>query len=206
MGIGFWIFDSGMTHNSDSTPLARISSPHASPRLIAQTLSDGTTDAVSAGPNGQLAVVVSGESAGREYAYGKTVERCSVRTVTCTPLPGASTWTGRPLKCKPCFDAPAKGPHSGVSLDPAWSPNETILAYVKAPAFRSAGFPTLAWFGAHQLYVWNSRTNSNHRIGTITGSRYRPGHATARACSTSVATASGSQTRRQGRPWRSSIP
>jgi WD40-like Beta Propeller Repeat len=169
-GVGFWLFDSGMTHNSDSTPLAFISGPHAPPRLIAQTLSDGTTDAVSAGPNGQLAAVASGESAGREYGYGKTVERCSARTVTCTPLPAASTWTGRPLQCKPCFDAPANGPGSAVSLDPAWSPNGTSLAYVKAPAWRSAGFPTLAWFGTHWLYVWNSRTNSNQRIGTITGS------------------------------------
>jgi hypothetical protein len=169
-GIGLWIFDSGMTHNNDSTPLAFISSPHAAPRLIAQTLSDGTTDAVDTGPNGQLAVVASSESAGREYGYGKTVENCSVRTVTCAALPGASTWTSQPLSCKPCFAAPAKGPGSAVSLDPAWSPNGTSLAYVKAPAARSAGFPTLAWFGAHQLYVWNSRTNSNQRIGTITGS------------------------------------
>lgn len=169
-GIGFWVFSSGMTHNSDSTPLVFISGAHAPPRLIAQTLSDGTTDAVSAGPNGQLAVVASGESAGREYGYGKAVESCSVRTVICTPLPGASTWTGQSLQCKPCFDAAVKGPGSGVSLDPAWSPNGTALAYVKSPAWRSAGFPTLSWFGAHQLYVWNSRTNSEQRIGTITGS------------------------------------
>jgi hypothetical protein len=169
-GIGFWVFSSGMTHNSDSTPLVFISGPHAAPRLIAQTLSDGITDAVDAGPNSQLAVVASGQSAGREYGYGKTVEWCSLNAVSCMALPGASTWTAQPLKCKPCFDAPVAGPGSAVSLDPAWSPTGTLLAYVKAPAFRSSGFPTLAWFGAHQLYVWNSRTNATHRIGTITGS------------------------------------
>jgi hypothetical protein len=169
-GIGFWVFSSGMTRNSDSTPLVYISGPHTAPRVIAQTLSDRTTDAVDAGPNGQLAVVASGESAGREYGYGKTVERCSRNAVSCMALPGASTWTGQPLKCNPCFDAPVTGPGSAVSLDPAWSPSGTLLAYVKAPAFRSSGDPTLAWFGAHQLYVWNSQTDMTHRIGTITGS------------------------------------
>lgn len=169
-GIGFWVFTSGMTHNNDSTPLAAITKPGARPRQVTQTLSDGTTDAVSAGPAGQLAVVASSEPAGREYADGKTVQQCSPATFSCTSLPAASTWAGRPLKCKPCFNAPATGPGSAVSLDPAWSPNGTLLAYVKAPAYRAAGGPRLAWFNAHQLYVWNSRTNVTRRIGAISGS------------------------------------
>ena len=169
-GIAFWVFNSGMTHNSDSTPLAVIARPDAPPRLVAQTLSDGTTDAVDPGPGGQLAVVASSASAGREYATGKTVERCSPDSFRCAALPGASTWTGEPLACKPCFGGPAAGPGSAVSLDPSWSPDGTLLAYVKAPAYRRGGNPTLAWFGAHQLFVWNARTDANRRIGAISGS------------------------------------
>jgi WD40-like Beta Propeller Repeat len=168
-GIAFWVFSSGMTHNSDSTPLAVITRPGAKPRLVAQTLSDGTTDAVNAGPGGALAVVASTESAGREYVVGKTVERCSPASSGCRPLPGASIWAGTPLTCKPCFGAPATGPGSAVSLDPAWSPDGTLLAYVKAPAYRSSATPSLQWFQAHQLYVWNSQTNTDRRIGSISG-------------------------------------
>ena len=168
-GIAFWVFTSGATHNSDSTPLAVIARPGAQPRVVAQTLSDGTTDAAASGPGGELAVVASAEMAGREYAVGKTVERCSPATLSCTALPGAGIWTGRPLKCRPCFGAPAAGPGSAVSLDPAWSPDGTRLAYVKAPAYRAAAGPRMAWFQAHQLYVWNARTGATRRIGAIGG-------------------------------------
>jgi hypothetical protein len=167
-GIAFWVFTSGMTHNSDSTPLAVIARPDAKPRVVAQTLSDGTTDAADAGPGGELALVASSNSAGREYTTGKTVEQCS--PFSCTAPPHASTWTGRPLKCRPCFGAPAAGPGSAVSLDPAWSPDGTLVAYTKAPAYRAGGNPTLAWFQAHQLDVWNARTDTTHRIGAISGS------------------------------------
>lgn len=169
-GIAFWLYTSGMTHNSDSTPLAVIRQPGAQPRLVARTLSDGTTDAVSAGVHGELAVVASSASAGREYAAGKTVQDCSPVTGSCRSLPRASTWRGAPLQCRPCFGSPARGPGSAVSLDPAWSPDGRVLAYVKAPAYRGAGNPSLAWFQAHQLDVWNAHTNTTRRIGAITGS------------------------------------
>lgn len=169
-GIAFWAFTSGGTHNADSTPLVVIPRPGARPRELAQTLSDGTTDAINAGPGGQLAVVASGKSAGREYGVGKTVERCSPASFNCTPVRASSSWDGRPLKCKPCFGAPPTGSGSAVSLDPAWSPDGTLLAYVKAPAYRDGAGPSLGWFQAHQLYVWNSRTNTTRRIGTINGS------------------------------------
>ena len=169
-GIAFWVFTSGAIHNLDSTPLAALPKPGGRPRLVARTLSDGVTDAASAGPGGELAVVASSTSAGRDYATGKTVERCSPDAFTCAALPGASSWTGPALPCKPCFDAPATGPGSAVSLDPAWSPDGTRLAFVKAPAYRAGAEPSLAWFGAHQLEIWNSQTNTTRRVGAISGS------------------------------------
>jgi hypothetical protein len=168
-GIAFWVFSSGMNRNADSTPLAVIARPGAQPRGVTQTLSDGTTDAVNAGPDGELAVVVSTASSGREYAVGKEVERCSPTTVSCTALPRDSIWTAQPLSCKPCFGAPATGPGSAVSLDPAWSPDGTLLAYAKAPAYHAAAGPSLAWYRSHQLYVWDSRTDSTRRVGAISG-------------------------------------
>ncbi len=169
-GLAFWVVTSGMDHNSDATPLAVLRTSGARPRVITHTLSDGTTDAVSSGPAGRLSVVASTSSAGREYALGKTVENCSPSTFRCAPIPGASTWTGQPLPCNPCFGAPATGRGSAVSLDPAWSPTGTLLAYVKAPAYRAAAGPDLAWYQAHELYVWNTRTNQTRRIGQLRGS------------------------------------
>lgn len=169
-GIGLWIFSSGMTHNNDSTPLAIISRPHARPRLVSHTLSDGTTDAVAASSQGRIAVVASSNSAGREYAVGKTVQECSASPASCITLAGANVWTGRPLPCNPCFGAPATGPGSAVSLDPAWSANGTLLAYVKAPAYRAAAGPNLAWYRTHRLYIWNTLTNTTRQLGAINGS------------------------------------
>ena len=168
-GIAFWIYSSGMTHNSDATPLAVIREPHGRLRVIARTLSDGTTDAVAADDRGELALVASSTSTGRDYAAGKTVQRCSPASFSCTAVPEASTWDGAPLACRPCFGAPATGPGSAVTLDPAWSPDGRLLAYVKAPAYRGSGNPSLAWFQAHQLEVWNPHTNHTRPIGTIRG-------------------------------------
>jgi len=168
-GIGFWVFSSGMTRNSDSTPLAAIGKPGAQPRFVAETLSDAVTDAVTASRSGELALVASG-NAGRDYADQKTLEACSPSTFSCSALPGGSTWTGPPLTCKPCFNGPATGQGSAVSLDPAWSPDGTLLAYAKAPVYRAGGNPRLDWFQAHQLYLWDSQTGATRRIGTITGS------------------------------------
>jgi hypothetical protein len=139
--------------------------------VLAQTLSTGITDAVNAAPDGQLAVVASSADAGRFLGQGKAVERCEPKTYACAPLPGASVWSGQDNLTCPCvFRAPAPGtPGSGVSLDPAWSPNGKLLAYVKAPGYFNGASPNLAWYGDRSLYLWNAHDGTTRRLVPIDG-------------------------------------
>lgn len=155
-GILFWVFACGMSHNNDATPLYALRKPGTAPSVLAQTLSDGVTDAVASGDRGALAVVAAGNG-GRDLAQGKTVEHCNTTTMSCTPLPGASAW--------------ARHAGSGVSLDPAWSPGGSLLAYVRAPVGLTSGWSAASWFADHALYVWNAQTNSTRRIGAISGAQ-----------------------------------
>ncbi|HEX4033241.1 MAG TPA: hypothetical protein VHX66_02255 [Solirubrobacteraceae bacterium] len=178
-GIGFWVYCCGATRNLDQTPLALIATPGARPRVFAQTLSTGTTF-VAAGAGGALAVDATAGGAGRVLGQGKTVEHCDAATRKCTPVPGATTWVGpdaqrcpapsaRGPSCSPVAIAAAGQPGSGVSLDPAWSPNATLLAYVRAPVLKCVPCSDTAWDATHAIYVWNSRTGATRRIGPVDG-------------------------------------
>lgn len=52
---------------------------------------------------------------------------------------------------------------SSVTLDPAWSPDGSTLALVRAPYRASPGFPqnvVAAWYGAHQLWLYDPARRS----------------------------------------------
>jgi len=170
-GIGFWVYSSGANHNFDDTPLELLAAPGATPRIIGKTLSGGETDAISANASGSLAIVAS--TAGRSYGVGKEVEVCEHDSLSCSPLPGASTWTGPDnLTCPitDCGPLPPPGTAgSGVTLDPEWSPNGTVLAYVKSPEWVTPGWPSLAWYQAHKLFVWDPATNATRQIAHVSG-------------------------------------
>jgi hypothetical protein len=169
-GIGFWVFSSGMVHNLDDTPIELLTGPGVTPKLIGSTLSDGETDAIAHGANGTLAIVDS--TAGREYGQGKVVENCVASTRSCSTIPGASVWSGTiPRTCSvACMSAPQPGSAgSAVTLDPAWSPDGADLAYVKAPVALTQGWLPLNWYGAHELYIWNARTNSSTLLADVMG-------------------------------------
>jgi WD40-like Beta Propeller Repeat len=171
-GIAFWAICCGADHISDDTPLELLTAPGATPHLIARTLSDGTTDAIASSPTGGLALVAS--TGGREIGIGKQVSLCDRSTLTCEPVPGASLWQGRnPQTCViPCGRWPhaATGkPGSGVTLDPSFSPSGRLLAYVKAPEALTSGWPELAWYDAHELYVFDPATGATRRMGKIGG-------------------------------------
>ena len=172
-GIAFWALCCGATRNLDNTPLEVLTAPGAQPHLIAQTLSDGVTDAVANGRGGELSLVAT-TSSGRDYSQGKAVETCARSTLTCAELPGDTVWSGRTpeLPCRgPCGpdESPPPGtPGSAVSLEPAWSPAGGRLAYVLAPT-TPGDDQTPVWFAAHELFVWNQRTGSSRKVAGISG-------------------------------------
>jgi hypothetical protein len=92
-------------------------------------------------------------------------------------VPGATTWVGADhQRCvipaqsaRHCLGEalpPAGQPGSGVSLDPSWSSDGALLAYVRAPVALTGGWPDTAWYAAHALYIWDARTGATRRIDT----------------------------------------
>jgi hypothetical protein len=159
-GIGFWVFSSGMTHNNDDTPIELLTRPGETPHIIGQTLSDRTTVATASDAQDDLALV--GSTGGREYGEGKQVELCRRSSLSCVPIPDASVWTGAPLRCPSAGCAPddseAGSPGSGVTLDPAWSPNGKVLAYESAPVVPNDVVPDLTWYSTHKLMLFDTTT------------------------------------------------
>jgi hypothetical protein len=142
LGIGFWVFGDGMVHNNDETPLDLIAAPDAKPRVLAQTLSDGTTEVTSATNRGQLAVVADishGNNGGRVFWDKKQVQLCNPASA-----------------CRPLIDRGSK-----VTVDPAWSPNGSTLAFIEAPDYTSAGWrqPFMhRWYAQHELLLYDAAT------------------------------------------------
>ena len=172
-GIAFWALCCGASRNPDGSQLELVHSPGAAPHVIANTLSDGITNALASGPGGALALVSNSRM--REVGSGKQVEVCTVGALHCRPLPGASVWSAAdpqkhcPVSCRLFPRAPPGTPGSGVSLDPSWSPDGRLLAYIKAPVALTDGWPTPAWYLAHEIFLWDQRTNSTRRLGAIEG-------------------------------------
>lgn len=141
VGIGFWVFGDGMVHNNDGTPLDVIAAPGGRPWTLGQTLSDGTTDVVTANASGQVALVVD-HGGGRAAWQDKHLELCDGATHRCRFLPHAA---------------------GDVTVDPAWSPDGRTLAYTEAPNVTSGPWSQraiAAWFSAHRVLLYN--TSAGH--------------------------------------------
>jgi hypothetical protein len=70
----------------------------------------------------------------------------------------------------PCPPHPPAGlPGFGVSLGPAWSPGARDLAYVTAPITISGGWPSLAWYDAHELVLWDVQTHRSRDVAGASG-------------------------------------
>jgi hypothetical protein len=158
LGVGVWVFGDGAVRNLDNTPLDLVASPGASPRLLGQTLSDGTTDAVAASSSGGVAIVID-HGGGRAAWQDKTVELCTSGAGGCRALPHAS---------------------GEVTLDPAWPPDGKTLAYIEAPNVRTGPWSQQAiagWFAAHRVLLYDTSTGhvrplpAAHGATAITWSR-----------------------------------
>ena len=139
VGIGIWVYGDGAVRNPDGTPLDAIASPGASPTLLGTTLSEKTTDPISGGASGDVAVVVT-VAGGRSAWQGKQVELCSARTHTCSVLPHAP---------------------GHVSVDPSWLPDGSTLLYDEAPNITSGPWSQkriAAWFSDHRLLMFDTAT------------------------------------------------
>jgi Tol biopolymer transport system component len=149
LGIGFWVFGNGMIHGNDAAPLAVVAAPAARPRLLARTLSDGTTRVIAAGPRGRLAIVADVANGGRVVWQAKQVELCG-RAGPCTRIVRSN---------------------ATVTVDPVWSPDGRTLAFVEAPNLSFAGWPqTLLhrWYGAHRLRLYDAATG---RVAAVAAGR-----------------------------------
>lgn len=152
VGIGFWIYGDGATHNLDATPLDLIEKPGARPRLLAKTLSDGPTRVIAAG-GGRLAIVADvgdGRGGGRVAWDEKQVQVCHA-------VDG----------CRGLVTTPRT-----VSVDPAWSPDGATLVFAVAPDNRASGWrqSSLArWFGEHRLLLFNAKTGRIRNVPAANG-------------------------------------
>jgi len=149
LGIGFWARWNCDSCNADGDPFYVISSPGARPRLLGTTLADSALDQVAAASGGRLALVaeVPGPGTGGRLIWqGRRVKESAPAAGACATLPS------RP---------------AAVTLDPAWSPGGTRLAFVQAPSRTSSAFPqhaVTAWYDAHQLWVYDPATRAARKL------------------------------------------
>jgi hypothetical protein len=153
-GIGFWVFGDGAIHNNDDTPLDLIRKPGAPPTTLAQTLSDRTTESFATSTAGKRLAVVAdishGRNGGRDYWSKKQVQ-------VCEPVGD----------CKGLVDRESK-----VTLDPAWSPNGSTLAFIEAPNYSSPGAPLAVlhrWYADHRLFLYDAAIKTVQAVPDATG-------------------------------------
>jgi dipeptidyl aminopeptidase/acylaminoacyl peptidase len=148
LGIGFWVFGNGMVHNNDAAPLDLVGAPGAEPITLGRTLSDGQTDELAANARGNVAIVAGGW---RDAWAGKHVELCTSAGAACAVLPH---------------------PSKSVTVDPAWSPDGTTLAYGVAPSVRSGPWSQgnlSRWFTAHRVFLYDGATKKVRQLTVAHG-------------------------------------
>lgn len=154
-GIGYTTVSGGAVPGgsgaADGSAFFTVAQPGARPRLLGATLENESTGPPTGTASGWLAFVQT-TTGGRTIWLGKQVVVCSPLTSSCSPVPH---------------------PAGTVTLDPAWSPSGSTLAYVQAPADQDAGFPqpTLyRWYGAHQLRLYDPSTGGSRSMTASQGS------------------------------------
>jgi hypothetical protein len=142
-GILFWIDpDQSNSYAADGLSVYEVRGPAGKAIRLAVTLGD----TVSIGPGGKLAI----GAGGNRYAWiTKYVVTCNAATARCTKAP---TPSGR------------------LTINPAWSPNGKMLAYVEAAARPAGDFRQATierWYATHRLWLLRSgATRATEVAGT----------------------------------------
>lgn len=142
-GILYWI-DQGASASLLETglPLYLVRHPDGTGRLLGRTLV--TTSAIATSRTGAFAIV--GDTGGRTFWRGETVERCSAKTASCTKVPA---------------------PPGDVTIYPSWSPDGRLLVYSEGPArtsHKTSGFfqPALTkWYSGLTLRTITTSQSSS---------------------------------------------
>ena len=131
-GILFWIDpDQSNSYAADGLSVYEVRGPVAKATRLAVTLGD----TVSVGPGGKLAI----GAGGNRYAWiTKYVVTCDAAAAQCTKAPT---------------------PPGQLTINPAWSPNGKMLAYVEAAARPAGDFRQATierWYSTHTLWLLRS--------------------------------------------------
>ena len=139
-GLLYW-FDPDSADAADGQALYLIKAPGQRPIQVGATLTG--PGSVAVGPAGEFAIV----NGLNRYAWQtKTLELCSSVSGAC---------------------ARVRAPHRDVTLDPAWSPEGSMLAFVEAPASSAPGFyqnVVARWYATHTLWILRRRGGAARRV------------------------------------------
>ena len=153
-GVVYSVVDNGMVPSGEgsfnNSTLYSLGSPDGTPRLLGQTLINDSDGAPTATGSGLLAFVSSTGNDPRTPLDGKQVEVCTAPS-------------------NPCVAAPT--PAGDVSLDPAWSPSGSILAYATAPDISSYAYgpAVAAWYDSHALRLYDPKTGTTAEPANAAG-------------------------------------
>jgi WD40-like Beta Propeller Repeat len=144
-GLLYW-FDPDSADAADGQALYLLKAPGQHPIRVGDTLTGPGYVAVSR--TGEFAIV----NGLNRYAWqAKTLELCSPASASCTPV---------------------RAPPGELTLDPAWSPDGTALAFAEAPASPAAGFPqpvVARWYATRTLWMLRPPGTAAHEMPRSNG-------------------------------------
>ena len=144
-GILFWVDpDQSNSYAADGLSVYEVRAPVAKAVRLAVTVGD----TVSIGPDGRLAI----GAGGNRYAWiTKYVVTCDAATAR-------------------CMNAPT--PPGRLTIDPAWSSDGEMLAYVEAAARPAGDFRQVTierWYASHNLWLLRSGTTHATEVAGTQG-------------------------------------